>query len=103
MMISTHAFHEDHNMLYVKVHKPLLVALATCAATCFLGGNVYADDAQSAAALKEQLRIMQQRIEELSKQVDNLTKKAETQPPAATVAPAPAKVAKEAKEAPPAE
>jgi predicted porin len=83
-------------MLYVKVHKPLLVALATCAATCFLGGNVYADDAQSAAALKEQLRIMQQRIEELSRQVDNLTKKAETQQQAAAVAPAPAKVAKEA-------
>jgi predicted porin len=87
-------------MLYVKVHKPLLVALATCAATCFLGGNVYADDAQSAAALKEQLRIMQQRIEELSRQVDNLTKKAEKQQQAAAVAPAPAKVAKEA---PPAE
>ena len=83
-------------MLYVKVQKPLLVALATCAATCFLGGNVYADDAQSAAALKEQLRIMQQRIEELSRQVDNLTKKAETQQQAATAAPAPAKVAKEA-------
>jgi len=57
-------------MLYVKVHKRLLVALAACAATCVFGGNVYADTQPDAAALKEQLRLMQQRIEELSKQVE---------------------------------
>ena len=64
-------------MLYVKVHKRLLVALAACAATCLIGGNVYADTQPDAAALKEQLRIMQQRIDELSRQVESLTQKTE--------------------------
>jgi predicted porin len=88
-------------MLNVKMHKRLLVALAACAATCVFGGNVYADDTKGdAAALKEQLRIMQQRIEELSRQVDSLTKKA-AQPPAVMTAPPPPPVV--AKQAPPAE
>src|SRR5450432_3528290 len=91
-------FHEDHNMLNVKVHKRLLVALAACAATCVFGGNVYADDTKGdAASLKEQLRIMQQRIEELSRQVDSLSRKAAETPPAAvTATPPPAQVAKQA-------
>jgi predicted porin len=77
-------------MLNFKVHKRLLVALAACAATCVFGGNVYADDTQGdAAALKEQLRIMQQRIEELSRQVDSLTRKAEQPPPVAATPPPP--------------
>jgi len=77
-------------MLNVKVHKRLLVALAACAATCVLGNNVYADDQSDAVALKEQLRIMQQRIEELSRQVDSLTRKSEQPPPAvAMTAPPP--------------
>src|ERR1700726_1663214 len=88
-------------MLNVKMHKRLLVALAACAATCVFGGNVYADDTKGdAAALKEQLRIMQQRIEELSRQVDSLTKQA-AQPPAVMTAPPPPPVV--AKQAPPAE
>jgi predicted porin len=87
-------------MFNVKVHKRLLVALTACAATCVFGGNVYAGDAQSDTALKEQMRIMQQRIEELSRQVESLTQKAAAPQAAATPAPPPAKVAKEA---PPAE
>jgi predicted porin len=79
-------------MLNVKVHKRLLVALAACAATCVFGSNVYADDAQGDNALKEQMRIMQQRIEELSRQVESLTKKAEQPQAAATAAPPPAAV-----------
>src|ERR1700691_555371 len=83
-------------MLYVKVHKRLLVALAACAATCVLGGNVYAQDTQpDAAALKEQLRLMQQRIEELSRQVENLTKKTEQTQAAVTALPPPPPVVKE--------
>lgn len=99
--ISTDPFHEDHKMLNVKVHKRLLVTLAACAATCVFGSNVYADDAQGTAALKEQLRIMQQRIEELSRQVDSLSKKtAEAQAAATAPPPPPAKVAKQAPEEP---
>ncbi|HSY09031.1 MAG TPA: hypothetical protein VK820_10920 [Steroidobacteraceae bacterium] len=79
-------------MLNVKVHKRLLVALAACAATC-MGGNVYADDAQDAAALKEQLRIMQQRIEELSRQVDSLTHKTQQTEAAVAAVTAPPKKA----------
>jgi len=83
-------------MLYVKVHKRLLVALAACAATCVFGGNVYADDTQpDAAALKEQLRLMQQRIEELSRQVESLTRKTEQTQAAVTALPPPPPVAKE--------
>ena len=76
-------------MLYVKVHKRLLVALAACAATCVFGGNVYADTQPDAAALKEQLRLMQQRIEELSKQVESLTQKTEQTQAAVTALPPP--------------
>jgi len=84
-------------MLYVKVHKRLLVALAACAATCLIGGNVYADTQPDAAALKEQLRIMQQRIDELSRQVESLTQKTEqTQAAVTALPPPPPPVAKEA-------
>lgn len=84
-------------MLNVKVHKRLLVALAAFVSTCVFAGSVYAADTQSQTdALKEQLRIMQQRIEELSRQVDSLSRKQEAPPIAATVAPAPAPVAKQA-------
>ena len=86
-------------MLNVKVHKRRLVALAACAAACFFVSNVYAADTQDDKALKEQLRAMQQRIEELSQQVQSLTRKAEqaqSQPQAAAPAgPPPAAVAKE--------
>ena len=85
-------------MLYVKVYKRLLVALAACAATCIFAGNVYADDTKAdAAALKEQLRIMQQRIEELSRQVESLTQKTEhTEAVVTALPPPPPPVAKEA-------
>ena len=37
-------------MLNLKLAKPVLVALAVCAATCTIGGVVHADDAQACSA-----------------------------------------------------
>jgi predicted porin len=49
-------------------------------------GGAYADDTQDNAALKEQMRIMMQRIDELTKQVQDLSKK-QAQPPPTVVVP----------------
>jgi predicted porin len=70
----------------------------------------FADEAADNAALKEQMRILMQRIDDLSRQVDNLQKQQASTPPAAptpAAAPAPAAAAVPApmlaKAAPPAE
>jgi hypothetical protein len=65
-----------------KLAKPMLVALAACAASAAFDGVVFADDAQT-QALKEQMRIMQQQMQEMQKQLDSLSKKPEASPPAA--------------------
>jgi len=67
-------------MSKVKVGKPVLAALAACAATCTVGTAVYADDAQDSKALKEQMRAMQQRLDEMQREV---TKVATQQPKSA--------------------
>ncbi|GAC1664647.1 MAG: hypothetical protein NVS9B2_02580 [Steroidobacteraceae bacterium] len=74
-------------MLKFKLAKPMLVALAACAASAAFDGVVFADDVQT-QALKEQMRIMQQQMQELQKQVDSMSKKPEAPPPVATTAPA---------------
>src|SRR3984893_14512620 len=96
-----------HTMLKSKLVKPMLVALAACAASVAFNSVVFADDAQDNKALKEQMRIMQQQMQEMQKQIQALSKQ-QAAPPAATppaAAPAPPagagpSVAKAAKEAP---
>jgi predicted porin len=84
-------------MLKFKLAKPMLVALAACAASVAFNGVVFADDAQDNKALKEQMRIMQQQMQEMQQQIQALSKQ-QAAPPAAAVVPPPAKDAK--KEAP---
>ena len=59
-------------MLRFKLARPILVALAACAAGSTIGTAVFADDAQDNAQLKEQMRIMMQQMQELQKQVQDL-------------------------------
>ena len=66
--------------------KSVLVALAAGMAVMSYSGGAYADDTQDNAALKEQMRIMMQRIDELTKQVQDLSKK-QAQPPPTVVVP----------------
>jgi predicted porin len=77
-------------MLKFRLAKPMLVALAACAASVAFNGVVFADDAQT-QALKEQMRIMQQQMQEMQKQIEALSKQ-KAAPPAAAPAgpPAPA-------------
>ena len=77
--------------------KRLLVAFAAMIVAGSYAGGVYADDATDKQAMKEQMRIMMQRIDELTKQVDSLSKNQAK--PAATAA-APAATPAVAKEAP---
>jgi predicted porin len=60
-------------MLKLKLAKPMLVALAACAASVAFNGVVFADDAQT-QALKDQMRIMQQQMQEMQRQLDALSK-----------------------------
>ena len=83
-------------MLKLKLAKPMLVALAACAASVAFNGVVFADDAQT-QALKDQMRIMQQQMQQLQNQIDALSKK-QAAPSAPSAAEGPT-VAK-AKEAP---
>ena len=62
-------------MLNLKWAKAVSVALVACAATCTIGSAVYADDAQDTAALKEQMRLMQQRLDEMQKQLETMSKR----------------------------
>ncbi|HWY95103.1 MAG TPA: hypothetical protein VNX69_07935 [Steroidobacteraceae bacterium] len=92
-------------MLKFKLAKPMLVALAACAASVAFNGIVFADDAQT-QALKDQMRIMQQQMQEMQKQIEALSKQKAAPPAAAPPAPpagAGPTVPKAAKEAPPAE
>jgi predicted porin len=87
-------------MLKLKLAKPMLVALAACAATVTFNGAAFADDAQT-QALKDQMRIMQQQMQQLQQQLDSLSQKQAAQQaagPPASAATAPAGKAKEAKE-----
>jgi predicted porin len=61
-------------MLKSRMAKPMLVALAACAATIGFNGIVFADDAQT-QELKDQMRIMQQQMQEMQKKLDALSKR----------------------------
>jgi predicted porin len=85
-------------MFNFKLARPMLVALAACAAA--VSGTASADDAET-QALKDQMRIMQQQMQQLQQQIDQLSNKqqqSQSGPPAgAATAPA-GKGAKEAAE-----
>ena len=89
-------------MIKFRLAKPMLVALAACAASVAFNSVVFADDAQENKTLKEQMRILMQRMDEMQKQIQEL-QKPPSPPPAVKAPAAPAEkgatVAKE-KEAP---
>jgi hypothetical protein len=64
-----------------RLAKPMLVALAACAASVAFNSVVFADDAQT-QALKDQMRIMQQQMQQLQNQIDALSKKQAAAPAA---------------------
>jgi len=70
----------------------MLVALAACAASVAFNGVVFADDAQT-QALKDQMRIMQQQMQQLQHQIDTLSTKQAAAPagPPASAASSPEK------------
>jgi predicted porin len=70
-------------MLKSKLAHRLAATLAACAAVCTLGSAVHADEAQDTQALKEQMRIMQQQLQEMQKKLDALSNR----PPAAPAPP----------------
>ena len=99
-------FTRGHTMLKIKLAKPMLVALAACAASVAFNGIVFADDAQT-KALQDQMKAMQQQMQEMQKKLDALTKQQAAPPPVVQpvpVAPPPAgagpAVAKEAPKEP---
>jgi predicted porin len=61
-------------MLKFRLAKPMLVALAACAASIAFNSIVFADDAQT-QALKDQMRIMQEQLQEMQKKLDALSKR----------------------------
>jgi hypothetical protein len=71
-------------MLKFRLAKPMLVALAACAASVALNGVVFADDAQT-QALKDQMRIMQQQMQDLQRKIEALSQQ-QAAPPAPAVA-----------------
>src|SRR5258708_12241044 len=78
-------------MLNLRLARPMLIALAACAANIFVQGSALADDAQENKALREQMRQMMQRMDALQKQVEALSKQqAATPPPAVVTVPQPA-------------
>src|ERR1700751_435972 len=83
-------------MLEIKLAKPMLAALAACAASVAFNGIVFADDAQT-KALQDQMRAMQQQMQEMQKKLDALTKPQPAPPSGAAPVVGPAA----AKEAPP--
>ena len=84
-------------MVNFRLAKPMLVALAACAASVAFNGVVFADDAQT-QALKDQMRIMQQQMQELQNQIDTVSKQQAAAPkgPPAGAAPSVGKAPKEA-------
>src|SRR3984893_11200299 len=89
-MIQTNAVMRNHTMLKFKLAKPMLVALAACAASIAFNGIVFADDAQT-QALKDQMRIMQEQLQEMQKNLDAPPNR----PPPEAAAPQGPSVAKE--------
>jgi predicted porin len=79
-------------MKNAKLARAIVLALAACAANAAMQGSVLADDAQENRELREQMRIMMQRMDELQKQVQALSKQ-QAAPPA-QIAAAPATPAK---------
>src|SRR6202167_3488931 len=80
----------NHTMLKCKLAKPMLVALAACAASVAFNGVVFADDAQT-QALKDQMRIMQQQMQDLQRKIEALSQQQAAAPAvAAAVGPPPA-------------
>jgi predicted porin len=79
-------------MLNSKLAKPMLVALAACAAAVTFNGAAFADDAQT-QALKDQMRIMQQQMQQLQQQIDAMSAKQAAAPagPPASAASSPGK------------
>jgi predicted porin len=78
-------------MIDFRASKLLGAVLAAILLLTGFPGRSVADPAADAAALREQIRIMKQQIDELNKQVDNLAKKQQEQAaakPAPTPAPA---------------
>ncbi len=61
-------------MLKSKLATPVLGMLAACVASIAVNGAAFADDAQT-QALKDQMRIMQQQMQELQKQIDAMSAK----------------------------
>jgi predicted porin len=76
-------------MLNLRLARPMLIALAACAANFLAQGSALADDAQDNKALKEQMRLMMQRMDALQKQVETLTKQQATAPAVVIAAPPP--------------
>ncbi len=77
-------------MLNLRLARPMLIALAACAANFLAQGSALADDAQENKALKEQMRQMMQRMDALQKQVEALSRQqAATPPPAVVTVPPP--------------
>ena len=74
-------------MLNLRLARPMLIALAACAANIFVQGSALADDAQENKALKEQMRQMMQRMDTLQKQVEALQRQ-QAAPPVVTAPPA---------------
>ena len=68
-------------MVKLKLARPMLVALAACAASVAFNSVVFADDAQT-QALKDQMRIMQQQMQQLQQQIDAMSTKQAAGPPA---------------------
>src|ERR1700730_1827265 len=80
-------FMRNHTMFKLKLAKPMLVALAACAASVAFNGVVFADDAQT-QALKDQMRIMQEQMQDLQRKIEALSKQ-QAAPPAVAAPPAP--------------
>jgi hypothetical protein len=74
-------------MLNLRLARPMLIALAACAANFVVQGSALADDAQENKALKEQMQQMMQRMDALQKQVEALSKQQGVAPPAVAGAP----------------
>src|ERR1700716_2906339 len=89
----------NHTMLKFTLAKPMLVALAACASSVAFNGIVFADDAQT-QALKDQMRIMQQQMQDLQNKIEALSKQQAAPPAAAPPAATGPSVAKAPKEAP---
>src|SRR5580692_7120916 len=92
-MSQTNAFMRNHTMVKSKLARPMLVALAACAASVTFNGAVFADDDAQTQALKDQMRIMQQQMQQLQQQLDALSKKQAAQAPAAQAGPPPSAAA----------